>query len=77
LVVPNPEPLAHFGNVHRRTSPADHVVLMPAHVREVGNLVNMSAISNSAAVKPRLREEVVGFTCRATALRGWVEEVLQ
>ena len=70
-----PSFLAQAGDVLDWTSAANHVVLVPADVRQVGDLVNAAMIADPVCIEPGFRKEMVGFASRAGAMRGRIEQV--
>ena len=51
------------------------IVLVPADVRQVRDLVNAATLADPACIEPGYRKEMVGFASRARATRGRVEQV--
>ena len=64
--------LAYARNIFGWASPANHVVLVPARVGQVGDLINATSLVDPARAEPSYREQMVGFACRAPTLRGRV-----
>jgi hypothetical protein len=57
--------LAQARNVLGRALAANHVVLVPADVRQVRDLVNAATLADPACIEPSYRKEMVGFASRA------------
>ena len=76
-IVVNSQLLTQARNVLGRTPTANHAVLVPADVRQVGDLVDAATLPDPACMEPCFRKEMVGFASRARALRGRVEQVLK